>query len=1390
MRPCMISNVLSVFGRGASFLSSRAAEFALASVPAIVEQLGSAPDCVLVGRVFGGLGPLGVLLLSVGLVVGFAAVLRRAMRVAILLSVGDPWQFRLLLAEAAAGVVKQDLEVDPTPDQMNEKRAWMCLTPDGDIYAHLLDVPFLAGIAVFGSTGDVVEARGKIYRMSSKTYGSEWMPDPLEFSDAVTEAERAGGHSAARRLRGKQALPTGPAAGDSIPIPPEVTLEFDSLRDVKPWYWRVLAASESTPTHKVLSGSAVDWALVTELYALAMRGTELLVLKKVDSATDGSSELDARVLPVEEDAHGNRRRDFRSAVDAMTETAWPGWPVLGPRTVQWVLQFIREQGAIPRARHTKWKHEARLARGDPGVGDHELVMRVIETAVVYGQLNITELACFEIFCRRAQLSEWRQKDRLTGGASGLDDECADEKHLRMGSGETRGHVMVAPALQGVPRSVRSRLRRKAFCEDWEKEICQAVNSLYSVNAEPKELHHPSQAQTEAVRHFAEVVKSFGAPDETPATAFDALCGSDPGYGDVAAKHMPYQRDKVALPADGPFTEGEDNLSGEGVQLDDNCDLHMAQLDISNAFYRIRLPPGLHEHFVLPRLSRQAWLSIAPELAHPSQLIQDGCRVAKLTETTTAAGIYVDGVAVFSGGRGLALRGCEKVGVELMRRGLIAKGVVPPCEMQSFAGLTFDAASGKTSLSRKRLWRLRLALLRAAELGSISGTQLRRLVGRVAWAAILRRELLAVFSAVYRFMGKAGSRRWRMWGSVETEFRLAASLVCLAEVATRMPCADVVYAAGASGGSDGDYGSYGVVRRARQPADVVSTASASEKWRCRVGEEVAAREAALGLPPPPGRRPRQARRGGADFEAVGRELIGQPRDWQLVVRGRWAWQQDIGRTEGRTLVLGWSPLDEAIDAYIVERHGESATARAGESGPWLGGPQGEPAGLWQPVNAAAPLGAPGPAADEEGDSSSSASSGCRDFELDGTPAEKFTALSGQARARGRAFLELSRVSTAVQKQCQAALEKFDAWRRRSRTAARSLPELDAALAESLDEKFFDCFNRDAGDKLLAAMLLERPELRQRGQDLLPRARDAVAGFRKRAPGQARAPLPREGLLALVGAAAWSGRLEMALALTVAWHACLRLPSDLVAMVRESLVPPPPSIGGRRWGLLLCPGELGVVSKTGGVDEGMLLDDPVSENLGGALAALRERVPRGGQLWSFNAGHFRAEFARLAELAGMASMRAYQLRHGAASFDVATGVRDLAAVQRRLRHADSRRAKRCERHARYWVEVASLPQGIADYGRLLLPRWVELRLGAGEVWWRGDAAQAQSPLPAASVKRHLHTALQDCLKRSQRNQVFLDLFAGAGGLAASVQRFSSLACLRIDVKDNPALDLCPL
>ena len=80
---------------------------------------------------------------------------------------------------------------------------------------------------------------------------------------------------------------------------------------------------------------------------------------------------------------------------------------------------------------------------DPGVGDHELAMRAFEAGLCYDQLNIAELASFELLARRAQMAEWRHRDRL---GKGRQDEMLEDEYLYMGTGETRGLIMVAPQL--------------------------------------------------------------------------------------------------------------------------------------------------------------------------------------------------------------------------------------------------------------------------------------------------------------------------------------------------------------------------------------------------------------------------------------------------------------------------------------------------------------------------------------------------------------------------------------------------------------------------------------------------------------------------------------------------------------------------------------------------------------------------------------------------------------------------------------------------------------------------------------------------------------------------------------------------------------------------------
>lgn len=139
-----------------------------------------------------------------------------------------------------------------------------------------------------------------------------------------------------------------------------------------------------------------------------------------------------------------RHREFREAVRLLTQTPWDGWPVAGPRTLGWCLRFIAESDTHPRGRHLRWRTATGLGAGDPGVAEHERAMRVIEHALCFDQLMVTQLAYMELVIRRAQLIELKHKSRVLCVRG---SEVEEDEHLYMGTGETRGLLMIAPALE-------------------------------------------------------------------------------------------------------------------------------------------------------------------------------------------------------------------------------------------------------------------------------------------------------------------------------------------------------------------------------------------------------------------------------------------------------------------------------------------------------------------------------------------------------------------------------------------------------------------------------------------------------------------------------------------------------------------------------------------------------------------------------------------------------------------------------------------------------------------------------------------------------------------------------------------------------------------------------
>ncbi|CAK0867614.1 unnamed protein product, partial [Prorocentrum cordatum] len=877
-------------------------------------------------------------------------------------------------------------------------------------------------------------------------------------------------------------------------------------------------------------------------------------------------------------------------------------------------------------------------------------------------------------------------------------------------------------------------------------------------------------------------------------------------------------------------------------------LHLAQMDVDNAFYRIATPLGLRDHFVLPAvdldvlraerpdLSAQlpSWRKASPRLAVlamgwnwslffcqqmvETQVLRSGLARERLArdqrptpslEEGPAAAVYVDGAAVIGLYYTGAMETAQRARESLEAVGLRCKGLEGPCAEATFTVLVFDEARGRVGLSRWRMRRIRLSLLHVADRGSATGDEMRVLLGHFTWGALVRRELLSIFSATYRFASWAGGRRRRLWSAAEAELRIAAALVVFSYVDCRRQPDPVALATDACGATDADAGGFGVVSRAWGPLDVGRACSQAERWRYRVSEAVAARARALGLserlhvadslPLPVGadKSPSSCSQGSCSlakstplartrhpvsdferafgdmysgtvsFEQTTSEHVGPLESWQLRAKGRLLVLCDnlglvLALGKGRAAAPRVNKTCREVAALSIfgdmsvtfrripselnpaDRPSRMAGALARDpradprsacfdpaAAPQADAPTalaaavdeallcGELDGLGRPRVGVAGLGdallddpLPGgaarlhaeaaaggdalggqpstrelaawggwPAPEDEGSSSSDAGSDGGEGEQLTAPqarvAERISrratrrrsaaALAAPARlpgsSRSLGFLESRRVTDKSRDTLGREVGAFRARCLEQRKDVSSRAALDETLVKYLDCLYFDGYNHERGDKPLSGLAFEEPKFRQGGEEGLARARAALQGFRRLAPGQARLPLPRPEFAALLGA----GVVTTGVDFGSAWRSrgtegCMRLPSDIVSLQG-------PTAGAKR----------------STKDEGLLLDWVFAKGIESQLWRLKRAAGDGGSLRAFTAAEFRAGFKRAAAMIGRPALRPYQVGHGAASDDALYRRRSLAEIQERLRHARPKSTLRYKKHTRYLAEL---------------------------------------------------------------------------------------------------------
>ncbi|CAK0852624.1 unnamed protein product, partial [Prorocentrum cordatum] len=1202
-----------------------------------------------------------------------------------------------------------------------------------------------------------------------------------------------------------------------------------------------------------------DGYLIADEVGIATKETECLLVKAVDPSAPGPElESDARVLDIKTRPDGSRHRHFTEAARQVTTTEWPEWPILGPRTAPWCLEFLARQDQHPRARQTKWVHECRLEATDEGVGDHDLAMRMAELGLSFDQLNLGELASFELSMRKAQMAEWRHRDRL---AAVEGDDLMEESYLYLGTGETRGLAMAAPALvdhinqemhrgaqilkerrkakeerllsrggggggsagsggskaelhkkiqqqaadlkklqdkgaggpAGLSRSVRSRARRRLHVANWIADAAESFNALHG-HGGARDHFSASAGKQRSLEFTQSIIEQAGPPPCSPAAAHAELRGHQPGYDTEPELPAQYQREIPPLPGPGARCDPSDVL--RGLEHDQRAGIYM---DLPEARFGSPL------------------LQVLP-------MVVVGCAPARLnlacTSTTCASSAAT---ATDAWPTGAVVGKLEDVGLK-------CKGVMEPEDLQTFTGITFERRSGRVGASAAQTWRGRLALLFVADRRSATGDEIFSLLGHFTWAALLRRTLLCMFQQAYVFARVAGRRRLRPWSRVELELRRAAALLVFAFSDSKKPNSTFAYASDASRGQAGSGGGYGAVGQTWANELVEHTAASAESWRYSVLDAIGARECALGFDPAEGtkvgRHP--ARAGSTSFEGVGRAAIGDFSDWGVLFHGEFQRDEDITVLEGRaaamaarhavrgrsghghrhlilvdnlglalavlavgkgrspsitlnhvlqqlcampivtdiTFILRWTPLEwnpadkpsrlrlhRTRDARADPRHAAYLGGADGPSGHQAlrrdvhalarrrhcrGGPTSEPQSAGPSSPGAAGLGGALHAATSEG--------------------------RERARAEGLTVLQSLKVGSAWRVYFQKEYLDFVSWTRSRGLSTLGVQAIDSCFAQYLDFLLWEGHNHHKGGKALAALKHYNPGLGLSSAAALERTTAGLRGFRKLARGSTWAPMARELLFAAVGLALHRGWRSFAIALALSWDTMIRLPSELVAMTRATLVAPAPRSGRAAWSLLLFPEELNKVSKTLGCGEGVVLSDEVSTALGPELAMLvRARTDR-QPLWDFDTTAFNSKFRTVFDQLGHQDCHLHQVRHGGASFRAAVMGEKLADIQAMLRHQSDNSTKRHARHVRYFAEVGKLSPEVTQFGREVDANLTDLL--------RGRA------MTDAAVRRHWRAALREALA---------DLFSGTGKVASWLERKSGYAVLRIDVAAHPAVDL---
>eukprot|EP00435_Cladocopium_sp_Y103_P007924 s2848_g2.t1 len=288
---------------------------------------------------------------------------------------------------------------------------------------------------------------------------------------------------------------------------------------------------------------------------------ERIGLARSSESCEGDDRIageDVRTLTVTYGMNGERHRGFRETVKELTMCDFEDFP-LQPRTSLEYCRAIASVAESATAQHHVWASGSRIPEGDRSLFEDEVLARILDAAIMYDCLNISNLACIELVCRRRQLLAEAHS------ASPAAPSYMGAEHF-MGQTYKAGGGIVVPSLtdyvldRSVCRDVQRRVLRRGQLAKRANQAILALNSLFSGES----FGHDSGVvddlsvlplfQQHAISDIISAVSRLGAPlhDSGPGAlstlraAGSSYCEAKSGVGDV----VPLAFSDLSLPSKG------------------------------------------------------------------------------------------------------------------------------------------------------------------------------------------------------------------------------------------------------------------------------------------------------------------------------------------------------------------------------------------------------------------------------------------------------------------------------------------------------------------------------------------------------------------------------------------------------------------------------------------------------------------------------------------------------------------------------------------------------------------------------------------------------------------------------------------------------------------------